>query len=157
MQKWIGVATLSLLLVGCGSPAHEANTGHPVASSHSSHAVTIGATTVSTGSVWILNDPGSGLPRESLTIETIHGARITATLYLGEFGSLIQANIAGTVHAKNRLTLSGLVQESTASGSTAHHPIHLTLQSAGPKAIWVSQRIAGDLVNSFGQVAFHRQ
>ncbi|NMP23063.1 hypothetical protein [Sulfobacillus harzensis] len=148
------VAAMTLMaLSGCGTqqakPPKQSVPTTPVST------LKIGPVVFKSGSVWQLNNPGGGTPRESLVIESIHGHRVGAVVYLSEFGSLIEANLKGTPSAKgNHLSLSGTVAEATVSGSSKTRPIRLLLQPVSPKTVWVTQTIPGDTVNSFSQIPF---
>lgn len=114
----------------------------------------LGPVRLKSGSVWELNNPGGGTPRESLVIQAIHGQKVTAEAYVGEFGSLIQANLRGKTSAASTLVLSGTVSEASVTGASRSRPIHLTVKGVGPHTFWVTQSISGDTLNSFSQIPF---
>lgn len=154
-RLWSALAAIgaTLWLTGCGSSSPNPPATLPSAQT-SAALLHIGAVTLTEGAVWQLNNPGGGTPRESLTIQSIHGHQLSAVVYLGEFGSLIQANLKGTWHTAKSLTLSGTLSESTVTGSAKSVPIQMLLQPVKPHTLWVTQSIPGDTVNSFSQIPF---
>lgn len=140
-----------LLLAGCGTTPKPLP---PQAKAHI-HTLQFGVVRLYPGMVWQLNNPGGGTPRESLAIQSLKQKQVSCVAYISEFGSLIQANIMGTLKSPTSLTLTGTVSESTATGSIKTLPIHLTLVPVRPHTLWVTQTIHGDPVNTFSQIPFH--
>ncbi len=142
-----------LLAAGCGTPTHQSEL-HPPRMSHRS--LNWGPILLSSGSVWQLNNPGAGIPRESFTIDITQGRRVRAMLYFTGFGSLTETPLGGTVpRSSASLTLSGQVSKSSLTGSNQTSPIKLVVWPVGPHVIRVTQTIAGDTADSFQRMLFH--
>lgn len=141
-------------LTGCGTQVAKT----PVAASQpvlTHQSLSFGPITLATGMVWQLNNPGGGTPRELLTIEGLKGHHVVATVYVSEFGSLIQANLKGTVYQGQPLKLSGAVAEASVTGTSHRLPMQLIIQAKNRHTIWVTQSIQGDTANTFSQISFH--
>ncbi len=150
-RLYITATALMVILSACGQT-------HPKAVKPFKPApiatLKLGPTRVKTGSVWELSNPGGGTPRESLVIQSIHGQRVTAVAYMGEFGSLIQANLRGKTSSASTLVLSGTVSEASVTGKSVSRPIHVTVKGIRLHTFWVTQTISGDTLNSFSQITF---
>lgn len=150
-RLYVTAAALIIILSACGQIQPKAVKPFkpaPVAT------VRIGPARVKAGSVWELNNPGGGTPRESLVIQAIQGQKVTAVAYMGEFGSLIQANLRGKISSASTLVLSGTVKEASVTGKSISRPIHVTVKGVRPHTFWVTQTISGDTLNSFSQITF---
>lgn len=151
------IAAAALVLAsaaGCGTQPHLGKSPQPTVHHDKPARLAFGPTALKPGDVWEINNPGGGTPREEFTIERIHGRRIDAQVYLGAFGSLLEAQVTGHFSSKTSLTLSGTITESSATGSSQTLPIQLLIKPVGPHALWVTQTIAGDTANSFSQITF---
>ncbi len=139
---------------GCGSQPRGANP--PPAHVHhaKSPQVAFGPTVLKTGDVWELNNPGNGTPREEFTIQRIRGQRVDAQVYLGSFGSLLEAQVTGRLSSSQSLTMSGTITESSATGNNQTIPIQILIKPVDSHTLWVTQTIAGDAANSFTQIPF---
>ncbi|MCY0899148.1 MAG: hypothetical protein OWU33_09490 [Firmicutes bacterium] len=156
-MRWFFGAALSILIAvgvtACGNipPTHPEAIPSPL---HAVPMVRMGTVSLRQGSVWQLDNPGDGTPRESITIAAIRHRQVSAVVYLSEFGSLINTTLHGTAK-NNRLTLVGTVADSTISGSVQNEPMTLIIQPVNPHTIWVTQHIQGDSLVDFSQIAFH--
>lgn len=152
-MRWqaLVMSLAALGLVGCGTAA-KPTVARPVLPKPAS--LKLGPVVLQTGGVWMLNNPNGGTPHESLSIEKIQGTRIEAVVYLGEFGSLVDATLHGNDQGTKALTLSGTIEESTITGGTQSRPIQLLLQPVSPHTLWITQTIPGDSVDSFSQISF---
>lgn len=149
----IGVVLLAVALAGCGTAPQKVATRS--LAPRKVPALTVGPTTLSQGSVWQLNNPGDGAPRESLSITRIAERQITMQLYLSEFGSLFETHITGRTASQQRsVTLSGTLDEAAVSGQTINHRLVIILIPKSPHVMWVTQKITGDPVDSFSQLSF---
>lgn len=151
------LAASALVLVsaaGCGSQPHSAKPPKSTVSHQKPARLAFGPAALKLGDVWEISNPGGGTPREEFTIERIHGRRIDAQVYLGAFGSLLEAQVTGRLSASTSLTLSGTITESSATGSSQTLPIQLLIKPVGQHTLWVTQTIAGDTANSFSQITF---
>ncbi|MCY0878385.1 MAG: hypothetical protein OWU84_05545 [Firmicutes bacterium] len=152
--NFVAAGVLSVLLTACGT----APSPHPEAAPHRTPAVKalrLGAVSLRQGSVWLLDNPGDGTPRESITIESIRQRQVSAVVYLSEFGSLIDTTLHGTAGSNQRLKLVGTVSDSTITGSVQTEPMTLVIQPVNRHTIWVTQHIQGDSLVDFSQIAFH--
>lgn len=159
MKSYPIVVGAVLLMVGLTACGTQTSTPSQATQAPTTHAQTVsfGPTALKPGAVWQLNSPGTGAPRESLSIEQIHGHTIDVTMYLSEFGSLLQSNLSGTVKNAHHLTLSGTLNESSITGSAETVPVQMIWQPVKRHTIWVTQTIPHNQTDSFSQLSFHDQ
>jgi hypothetical protein len=140
---------------GCGITVAAKPPAKPVKAVHQA-VLQVGPTRLAVGSVWQLNDPGGGSPRESLTITRLAGSSVRAQIYIAGSGSLFDINVSGhfTRH-DTALRFTGTLSQPSLSGNNVRDRLTILAVPKGARVMWVTQRVNGAALDTFSQLSFH--
>ena len=154
--RWTALGLmLAAAASGCGITAAAKPPAKPLNAVHTA-VLQIGPTRLAVGSVWQLNDPGGGSPRESLTITRLAGNSVRAQIYIAGSGSLYDIHVAGHFTRHDAaLTFTGTLSQPSLSGHAVRDRLTILAVPKAPRVMWVTQRVNGAALDTFSQLSFH--